>query len=349
MPKPYQQDPPFAIQIEPTEGCNLMCNFCGLQGIRSHAGGPYKFMTLATANLIAQSIAAAGWTARIEAAMHGEPTLNKELVEIIAVFRTALPKNQLMVTSNGGGLLRGGSAVANIEALFSAGLNVLALDDYDGVKIVPRIREQVAAWHDERQHSKAAALLNYSGIETHEYPAELDYSPHHRWPVSRHMVIYVEDIAKATKGGHSVLNNHCGAGSPLNDTGMGKRCAKPFRELAFRWDGTVAGCCNDWRGTYKVGQLTKMSVKVAGKNVLALTELWNNAAFTAMRRKLYHGQRDFGPCKGCDAASYRVGLLPDKMGKVSLPKPTAEDLAAIKKALGGQMLTQIVLRPWEVK
>jgi radical SAM protein with 4Fe4S-binding SPASM domain len=107
--------------------------------------------------------------------------------------------------------------------------------------------------------------------------------------------------------------------------------------MSIRWDGSVAICCNDWRGTYKAGNVVEDG----------LVEVWNSAAMDAARRKLYHGMRDFGPCKGCNATSYRVGLLPDKMGKVDLPKPTPRDRDLINRALAGKPYTVAVLRPWE--
>ena len=98
-------------------------------------------------------------------------------------------------------------------------------------------------------------------------------------------------------------------------------------------------CCDDWRGIYKIGSVADMPIDV----------LWNNAAFNAARRKLYHGLRDYGACKGCDERTYRNGLLPDQRGKLKLPLPDKEDLAVIAQASAGPSLTQIVLRPWEVK
>jgi hypothetical protein len=67
----------------------------------------------------------------------------------------------------------------------------------------------------------------------------------------------------------------------------------------------------------------------------------------AARKKLYHGQRDFGPCDGCDALSYRPGLLPDAKGKESYDKPSKSDLRNIKSALEQGSFTPAVARPWE--
>jgi MoaA/NifB/PqqE/SkfB family radical SAM enzyme len=322
MAKSYQQEPPFAIQVELTEGCNLRCGMCGIQGIRDAPGG-YKYMTPAIAQKVAGDIAKAGWNSRIEFAMHGEPSINPSRNTIISIFRKELPHAQIMMTSNGSGFVK--NASQQISNIMDAGLNILALDDYKGIPFVPKIREQIDATPPDID-------------DVYDYPKDsLDASPHRRWPKNTRVLIYIEDINDANSGSHSKITNHCGAGSPPNDRGQGKRCAKPFRELSIRWDGTVAGCCNDWRGIYKIGDASRVPVY----------ELWNNAAFTAMRRKLYHGQRDFGACRGCDYTTYRNGLLPDKLGKQTLSKPTPDDFKAIQKATSGSTLTQIVLRPWE--
>ncbi len=299
----YQQEPPFCIQVELTEGCNLRCSFCGLNGIRAK-DNDYKFLTKEDAVIIVDKIVEAGWNPRIEFAMHGEPTINPETVSIVRYFRKQLPKANLMMTSNGGGLL---ATPARIDALLLY-LNVLALDWYENVNIVPKLLKAYKGKHKPRY-----------------YPKDLTANPHQRRKPTQHDLVVVQDIAEASSGTHATLNNHSGCGAPKNSNGDGKRCAKPFRELSIRWDGSVAVCCNDWRGYYKVGNVLDTD----------LEDLWQSPALQAARRKLYHGQRDFGPCEGCDALSYRTGLLPDKKGKQSLPEPTQRDEQIIKKALAG--------------
>lgn len=320
MDMKYKQDPPFCIQVELSEGCNLYCDFCGLQGIRSKKEKNYKFMSMQIARRIADEIAKEKWNSRIEFAMHGEPTMNPKFIAIVAAFRSRLPNTQLMMTSNGGGLLKDTSV--SMQHIFDAGLNILALDSYDYVKIVPMILKK----------------LTKCETSIHFYPQELDMSPHKRYPKKTQKIIIVEDISKATKGTHSVLNNHCGAGLPINTDGEGKRCAKPFRELSFRWDGKVAICCNDWRGIYKCGSILNLGIET----------IWSSPEFTASRKALIDGKRSLlDPCKICDAKSYRVGLLPDKLGKMRLDKLTNKDMLIIKKASEGKPYTKSILRPWE--
>lgn len=315
--QPYIQAPPYAIQIELAEGCNLRCSFCGLNGIRGRENN-VKAMSVNHAFIIAERIREADWHPRIEFAMHGEPSLNPNFIQILKEFRLRLPKgSHMMMTSNGAGFVKNPTQLVD-EVV--AEVNVLALDDYENVNLVPKILE----------HYKGNYPPKF-------YPAEPEANPHRRRKIQEHDFVIVQDISEATKGTHSTLNNHAGCGAPKNGNGQGKRCAKPFRELSIRWDGSIAICCNDWRGYYKCGNAIHQS----------LEEIWQGEAFVAARRKLYHGLRDFGPCAGCDAISYRPGLLPDQLGKQTLPLPTAKDQAAIDRALAGQPYTLPVWRPWE--
>ncbi len=317
----YIQNPPYCIQLEFTEGCNLACTFCAINSLREKAGGPYKHMTLDRAEYIAKKISEAGWNSRLEFAMHGEPTMNPNWIELIAIFRKHL-KNSLMVTSNGIGLLRKPGINTNIKAAFEAGLNILALDDYESVKIIDKVR--VA--HD-------------GSYEVREYPKDKKGNPHIRATVNTHFVTLIRDISQATTGTHSNLTNQGGTAFPKDYSRMGQRCAKPFREFSIRWDGSVAICCDDWRGTYKCGNVLD----------LGLEEIWNGVHFSAARHKLYHGDRDFGPCDGCNVRSYRPGLLPDATGQLSLPKASEQDSVYIEEALAGDSYTKPVLRSWEVR
>lgn len=323
-----EQEPPFCVQVELSEGCNLFCDFCGLQGIREKPGN-FKFMTLETAELLALMLRVNGWNSRVEFAMHGEPTMNPDYIKIVRVFRKHLPKNQLMMMSNGGGLLRPPGVVESLNELFDAGLNVFAFDAYEHVKIKDKV--------DAALRSPGELPLPF---DVHHYPDQLEFSPHDRYPRSARKFIRVRDIRMSKKGTHTTLNNHCGSGAPGLKEPIKSRCAKPFRELSIRWDGSVAICCNDWRGVYKIGNINKTP----------LNALWNSAEFQSARRFLM--VRDRGalkPCNVCDAWSYQVGLLPDRLGKKKMRAPNEEDRRIVEKAARGSTLTEVVVRPWEIK
>jgi hypothetical protein len=286
----------------------------------------YKFMNEETLRHFLRDVRKAGWRSRLEFAMHGEPSMHPDFIGMIRACREEAPRNQIMMTSNGSGFLRKPGPLANVKALFEVGLNILALDDYKDVGFVPKIRE--------------AILDKIPEIKFYEYPSQHEGNPHQRRPRSTKMVSFVADIEAATSGTHSVLNNHAGCGlPPLEKPWVGVQCAKPFREIGVRWDGNVAACCVDWRGVVKCGNVNETSI----------VDIWQGNTFGALREKLYAGERDVGPCKGCDHKTYRNGLLPDNSGKAKLHRPDAQTLADLKSAMSGKSYTTPVLRPWEKK
>lgn len=322
----YEQEAPFCIQVELCEGCNLVCPFCAISSIRNEdrEGYYYQYLSTENAGKIAERIAETGWTSRIEFAMHGEPSMNPKFREIVRIFNIMLKeKNLLIMESNGAGFVK--KPLDKIIGMFNAGIDNLALEDYKNVHLIEKIRPMAYGLQN---------VLRTMGVEIYEYPKESEGNPHQRG--KRRKLSFLADISEAASGTHSEIHNSAGlAGKKVK---CSEKCAKPFREIAIRWDGSVAICCNDWRGDYKVGNVLETPLK----------KIWQSDAFNAARLKLYHGQRDFGPCDGCNARSYRVGLLPDKLGKVDLPRPDDEVKQVIKRCLTGKPYTDPVLRPWEL-
>lgn len=316
---------PYAIQMEPAEGCNLACSFCGISSIRNNGAdaelnihgknsAPYRFMSLETNERVASEVAKLAWNPRFEYAMHGEPSMNQQLAEMVATTRKHNPKAYIMVTSNGGGFVK--NASERITALFDAGLNTLALDDYKHsggllTRVLAQIDETLAPWH------------------TYTYPAQPEGNPHKRH--NKRKLVVIHDISENDTGNHQLTNQ---GGSSFKSLGepLAERCAKPFRELSVRWDGAVAICCDDWPGKYKIGNV----------NELGLDAIWYHPRYEAARRKLYAADRDFGPgapCTGCNVRTYRNGLLPDKLGKSTMASPDAQSANYVKQALGGQVFS----------
>jgi MoaA/NifB/PqqE/SkfB family radical SAM enzyme len=315
---------PYAIQLEPVEGCSLGCSFCAIQSIRDNGASadkgvhgknsaPYRFMPVSTVERVAEQAAELGWNPRWEFAMHGDPSMNKSLTEMIAVIRRHHKRGYIMVTSNGSGFLK--DTQDKVEALFDAGLNTLALDDY----------EHSGGWVPQIVKTLGARFCLERNIAPYRYPRELDGNPHRRHH-GRKLVV-INDISHNEDGTHQLTNqggNSFSAGALLEE-----RCAKPFRELSVRWDGNVALCCDDWPGIYKIGNV----------NTMPLDEIWYHPRFEAARRRLYAADRSFGPCDGCNVRTKRNGLLPDKLGKGDMLPPDAESNQLIKEALRGKVFT----------
>lgn len=336
------QEPPFAVSVELAEGCNLYCGFCGLQGIREQKVKNYKFMTEKTLTSLMEQMRALKWNARIGFQLHGEATMHPEYVKMVGITHEHRPRSNKSMLTNAGGLLRSPGPWANVRALFDAGLNVLSMDDYKGANLVPKVmasieRELGLVLENGRYYGGAM-----TGFTFYKYPEDLKGNPHTRRPRGTHTLIQVRDLAEQaadkSRGNHTKLYNYAGVGFPPNEDQVGARCAQPFRQLAVRWDGSVAVCCNDWRGEYKCGNVVTDGVH----------EVWQGAAMGAAREMLIQGRREFRPCEGCDHRSYRVGLLPDLKGAGRLHRPDAQTATDITSATSGPSYTAPVLRPWEV-
>lgn len=322
-----KQEPPNCIKLGLTEGCNLRCTFCGLQSIREKPGS-FKFMTLETATTVFEKLGNAGWNSRVEIGLFGEETANPDFIEIISILRKNLPRNYIILMSNGLGFLKDpGKLLADC---LTAGVDTICLDQYEGINIVPKIKERLVS------HENFKEAVDEGYIKVYDYPKQRDGNPHQRVKGVKR-IVFTADPSVSTTGTHSYLHNYGALGAPPTEAGQGRRCAKPFRELAIRYDGQVPMCCMDWRGEIKLGDL----------KVEPLDNIWQGALLNAIRKKLYHGERDSGPCEGCGARSYRAGLLPDRMGKESLPKANSKDKELIATATKAPTMTPGIKLPWE--
>ena len=131
---------PWSIQVEPTQGCNRMCPFCGIWGMwRKPEDKKLEFMTAELAAQIAEELNSwfNGKGKRVEFALQGEPLLNPDIVEIVKAFRENYPKAQLLVCTNGDRLHKNYQMVNYdlVYALFDAGLNYLVIENYDGIAV----------------------------------------------------------------------------------------------------------------------------------------------------------------------------------------------------------------------
>ena len=323
--KIYPQPKPNTMKIEPTEGCTLACWFCAIQSIRENGASrddqlngqksaPFKFMTKETMDRITLEVEKLDWAMRWEIAGRGEPTVNMNLEYLVQRIRERSPKSTIILTTNGSGLFR---RLERIQKLFDAGLNILALDDYKHADFVAPII----------QHFKD--LEGVRDYEVMRYPEQPEANIYRRVEPDLKRVVILRDISLG--GGVRNLTNQGGAsGSAKAD--LHEPCAKPFREITFRFDGHLALCCDDWPGIFKVpGNI----------NTDSLLSLWHSKQMEAARRNLLRGERTFGPCQGCDVRTKRNGLLPDKMGqdRGKMAMPDAESKAIIAKACAGPVLT----------
>lgn len=279
-----------------------------------------------TAERIIAEIKRVGWHSRIIFSMHGEPTLNPNVTKIIAMFRRAFPTTVMSMMSNGYGIVHGFGDISTehtiserVGKLMEAGLNDLIIDYYSAKGDAKTIEDALKGSEFKIEHLASKVPL---------------YSPR----AGQFRVLFNPPIQKE-KAINRHLCNHCGAAGPLDMSYQGKRCARPFRELAIRYDGSVAICCNDFRGEYPIGNIMEQGID----------DIWYSKRFEAARILLYAGERSFKPCYGCNALSHRVGLLPDGRGKEDMPEPNDKILNYARSISKNNkhLCKTLYKRPWE--
>ena len=322
----YEQYPPLQIEIEPTAGCTLGCKFCGLRGIRPKGTKPWKFLTIENAEKIARKIRMERWKSKIEFCGHGEPTLNKDLLEIIKIFRWELPFNDMSMMTNGVGFRNGNFDLKTFcKELEKLDFNDIVFDVYSkngDWNVVEEIKDEydITIMGDEKGGKSFSNKILKNNLRVLLYPLELPNHPAWR-----------------------KLQNHCGAAAPLDYKREHTVCTKLFRELFIRWDGNVALCCDDFRGQYQIANILDDS--------LSVKEVWNHERFQAARIRLFNKDRTFLPCHGCDCPPNKAGFIPDITGgkdKKFMPKEISDEVIKVsEEAYHKDGLTTIVKRKWE--
>lgn len=322
--KGYIQHQPYFVEIDVTEGCNLGCSFCGLRGIREKGTKPWYFMTVEIAEKIAKGISDVSWSSPICFCGHGEPSLNKNLLEIIKVFRKHLPDTPFQLVTNGYGFKNGIFEIKRfIKELERLKFNDVIFDVYS----------------DNGDWTVVEEIANQYDIKVVGRDGE-GYNHRKR---NMRIALYPLDVDK-DKAIYRHMDNHCGAAAPLDfsEKTVNRRCEKPFRNLFIRYDGSVALCCDDFRGQFKIGNISDF------KN---FEELWNCSAFQAVRVMLFNEGRKLKPCHGCTHSPLRAGLLPDPCGKdkefIKKIKFNEEMKKIIKSCYDENGSTIIVKRKWE--
>jgi MoaA/NifB/PqqE/SkfB family radical SAM enzyme len=275
-----------------TRGCNLKCGFCPIAVLPAYSTDK-QYLTPALCAHLAPEIATVHPSPRIELTMRGEPTLNPHLLENLALLRAALPHAQITLFSNGVRFLKD---PAPLKSLFGFGLNILAIDCYNGT--YDRFAALVQA---------AFAQTDVSVRDFRSFSAYKAYPQGHTLKVC----VLVPDIADpAHLVTVRVLHNNGGNADPqaLQErygiaplaAPLPKKCARPFRELVLAYNGDVLLCCHDWRAEAVLGSTV----------TTPLRDIWYGAAHLAALQALYVGDRSAPPCSKCDYhGGYRLGFL----------------------------------------
>lgn len=311
---------PNTVQVELVQGCNRKCSFCGTRGIEHKIHFISKKVLTRECQLIQES----GYNPRILVACHGEPSLHPKFIQCLMLMRNLMPKAWIQVMTNG---YLVNKDVSIITDMYSAGVNDISLDEYSDSKFTKQtIKEEI-----ERCEKETGIHVDFKIMA----PGVPLYAAKN---TKNHRLLLIPAIDERLVTTSRRLVNHCGAGMPPDTSCKEKVCTLVFREMTFRWDGWVNICCQDFRGEYRIANCMDPEIK-------CFNDLWLHPRFEAARRVLYHKHRVFSPCNKCNSLPVRPGLIPDHLGKETMPFPTKQDKRLVYKK--NEPLAKIVPRDWE--
>jgi radical SAM protein with 4Fe4S-binding SPASM domain len=258
------------VDIEVASGCLQGCSFCGVREHRLNFMDPRLLCDIMSQMLKLQ------WEPRVLFSGHGDPSHHPALPHMVALAKNrTFGMYSLTIMTSAGGWRGHTEAVDQTIEVLRARANCVAIGDYG--RFARRLRSG----------DGSALEILLPGLRYGEFPRDSWADPHRRHRLDTMMVVVAESPLKSGE-----IDNQAGAAFPPNNSGVGRKCHRPIREMVIGWDGTVRYCANDLAGESPLGHVSE-----------GLERVWKGPAARAARYRAATGDRSLRPCQGCDYRS----------------------------------------------
>jgi radical SAM protein with 4Fe4S-binding SPASM domain len=275
---------PLYLLIEPVSICNLRCVMC-FQSDKSFSGKK-EFMGRMDFNLFKKIIdeAEAGGTQAITLASRGDPTMHKQLPDMLHYMKGKFLEIKL---NTNGILLTEDLSISILENQVND--LVFSIDSYEK-KNYEEIRKKA-------KFNKVISNINqFIDIRENQYPAhrtsvrvsgvKIDHKQdtkkyHEFWSKMVDYSMLIEMQARWNTYENEII-----------DSSLMLPCGDLWERMYIWWDGKVNPCDVDYKSTLAVGDVNQSSIR----------DIWNNENYTKLRTAHLNEQRkDFSVCSKCDA------------------------------------------------
>lgn len=279
---------PFAIALEPGNACNLRCPLCATTFREPEI--PRGFLTLDAARAVLDRFPA---LVHLNLSMWGEPFLNPDLCEVIALARRR--KIDVLVQSNFS-LEHFDRAFA--ERLVASDLNHLQLS-IDGTS--------QATYERFRRRGRLATVLRNLATLRSVQSDRRSANPRVTWKMivhryNEHEVPVAREMAAAYGADFSVIEIYVPKGmeekwKPRGSAwrsgnrlhrDIGGRCHYLWQFMAVNFNGDVFPCCNEWSPQEALGNVLRQPSE----------DVWNSAEY---RRRRANNRTGPPRCDDCHA------------------------------------------------
>lgn len=294
---------PKRIVVEPTNACNLACQYCGNKDMVR----PASYLSVAMYERLLDEMVALD-IPRLTLHTIGEPTLHPRIGELV---RMAADRGRVAVLSTNGTLLRkealarslveGGPELLNVS-VDAADADVLAKTRdglrpevvIEGLQMVRRLRDEIGPVRDSPWGRVRLPTITITCVVTPLFTRDVErrffeaFAPY----ADDFLFQYVHNHADYVDDG------------PFYRGLLPKRihdriykairfpCHYPWDTLYLLADGTISVCRYDFDARVRIGRFPDQS----------LLELWNNEAMQSLRRAhMNFDFKDWSSCENCSA------------------------------------------------
>lgn len=305
-------DTPFVMYIDPTNKCNLRCEFCPTadKALLRQVGRKGATLSFETYARIIKELGDFPRPLKLLSLYKdGEPLMHPRLADMIRLAKEAGIAERVWTKTNGTSL----NPALN-QALVDAGLDMIHISveavSSEGYLEIAKskvdyetFKANIADFYSRRKQCGVyikIADTNLSSDEVEKFYRDFQ-------PISTHCA-----IEKLMGWSNSGLKDFTLGTEPDTYDGLPlikkKVCAYPFYVLAVNSDGSVSVCGNDWSYKTSVGNIHEQS----------LESIWHGEALRQFQLMHLNGQRSKN--EACDNCYY-LQIVPDNLD------PYADEIA----------------------
>lgn len=295
-------DMPYVLFIEPTNLCNMHCQFCPTGDKNLKKMRPNGSMSWETYCKIITDIEEFGKKLkRINFYKDGESLINKNFCGMVKLAKEKEVSESLWLKTNGLLLNPGLNQKLVDSGLDMIGISVthITKEGYKRISDVTidyeKFKENIRDLYNRRNSCKIYLKIADTGLSQsdkdvfyNDFGGISDYiavEGLHGWSMS--------DVKDFTMG----IKSNTFDGIPLTQKIV---CPWPFYELAVNWNGSVSMCNEDWAHGTIVGDINKETLK----------EIWGGKRLYEMQKMMLEGRRSEN--KVCDNCFY-LTCAPDNI------------------------------------
>lgn len=261
-------DMPLIIDIEPTNSCNLNCDFCARQVMKRPIGFmDYKLYTQIIDECTKHNIA-------IKFSRWGEPFLHPKIYAMLkyAYMRCLITH----VTTNG--ILIDTKKLQHIYSL-NFSFQGTSAKEYQNI----RNNEMYDSIVEKINIISKKKIRPALGITTTVQPGTPEYD------IAK-FVDYWKKRVEQVSWGYTYYGHLDNKKDKQLWKGRNKPCNDVFTRMAIDWDGTISACCADYDRKMVIGRFPKDSLRDA----------WNSKKMNQYRKLMVEGKiNDIGLCRQC--------------------------------------------------